>query len=259
MLGQDRDVDLEDAVRLVRGVGDERAVVRALDLGDARVLDVRVEIAGADVRVVGDRGHREAPRVADVLGRRGLAVGPLHPVADVVRDLVGGPLPRVGEARAGRRVEVEVGQQVVRELERLVADDEIRVERVRGVEILGRADGEHHRVGGRGGRGGWQQRRECEHERGHRPRPLVALGQGHRGSPPRSLDGRPSSGATRHAVAGGGFAERGTRTGGRQPDSRTVRGTGRVQSLTGRRSGGGSPRAARGGRSGRRPAPARTG
>ena len=49
--GEDGDVDLEDAVRLVRGVGDEGGVVRALNLGHAGVLDPRVQVARADVRL----------------------------------------------------------------------------------------------------------------------------------------------------------------------------------------------------------------
>ena len=169
VLGDDREVGLEDPVRRVRGGRDHRLVVGTLDLGDAGVLEARVEVPGADVGLVGDGGQGEAPRVAGVLRRGGRPVRPLHPGPDVERPRlpIGGALPAVGEA--GDRLEIgpEVDEQVVGELEHLVPADQEGLVGVERVEVLDRPHPEDERGVGRAGRrrdrGQEERSRETQH------------------------------------------------------------------------------------------------
>ena len=136
-----------------------------------------------------------------------------HAVADVVGDPIVGPLPRVREAFGRLRVLVELGQQVVGELERLIAGDELRVERVRRVEVLGRADLQHAGLSRGRRRGGRQQDREGQRGRGHEPRHPAAGMRDHRGGfLLEELTGEPLlHGSDGRADGSAGARERGTR------------------------------------------------
>ena len=151
VLRDDRQVRLEDPIGRVLRVGDHRRVVGALDLGDAGVGEAGIQVSGADVRLVGDRRHGQAPRIAGVLGGGRGTVRPLQPIAELEGPglSVGGALPALREARHGLQVRPEVDEQVVGELEDLVADDEERLVGVGRVEVLDRADSEDDLVVGR--------------------------------------------------------------------------------------------------------------
>ncbi len=138
------------------GGRDHGRIVGALDLGHLGVIEARIEVAGAEVPgalVLGDGVDRQLPGEARILGGRRLAVGPRHALADVEgpRLPVGRALPAVGEARDRLEVRTEVDQQVVAELEGLVADDQQRGVRVERIEILRRPHPDHDlvRCGGR--------------------------------------------------------------------------------------------------------------
>ena len=133
VLRQDRDVGLEDdRVREVRGQ-DERLGIRRLDLVQAGIRQVRLEVPLAEVAALGgDAVEDRLVRPASVLGGGGLAVRPLHPGPDLERPLlaVRGLGPRLGEARDQIDVRPEVDQQVVVEGEDLEVGHGDRLERV---------------------------------------------------------------------------------------------------------------------------------
>ena len=83
-----------------------------------------------------------------------------------------------GSAKPGHRLEVraEVDEQVVAQLERLVADDEQGRVRVQGVEVLGRPDPQDDGVGRRRGRRRRQERGRRSGRRHRAPGPCARAG-----------------------------------------------------------------------------------
>jgi hypothetical protein len=142
VLRENRDVGLGEERRRELCLDLQRERVRRGHRRDPRVREVGLEISGAHVPGLGrDRIEDELIRPARVLGRRRLAVGPLHVGPDLERvgHLVGRGRPRLGEAGHGLEVLAEPHEEVVVEGENLVVENRDGVPRVERLRRLVRA------------------------------------------------------------------------------------------------------------------------